>query len=54
MDDDDEDETSSIPSDEEGEVVFCGVFLVLFFLCLLLFVKENGKCSLLLRSVTTI
>ena len=54
VDDDDEDETSSIPSDEEGEVVFCGVFLVLFLFCLLLFVKENGKCLLLLRSVTTI
>lgn len=29
-------------------------FLVLFLFCLLLFVKENGKCLLLLRSVTTI
>ena len=31
-----------------------GFFLVWFFFCLLLFVKENGKCLLLLRSVTTI
>ena len=41
MDDDDEDETSSIPSDEEGEVVFCGFFFSLVFLLFVTFCERK-------------